>query len=317
MESDKPSRTARTTAACRAHESQKSAGERVCNDPYADAFIGSNCNPFGDFPLPQRVGFWLWELVMPGWDAYFVARTRFIDDALETSLKEGLDQLVIMGAGYDSRALRFQQLKDSVKVFEVDHPATQQVKSTRLRQMFGTLPEHLHLVAVDFRRDDVKGRLQESGYQLNQRTMFIWEGVSMYLTPSAVDETLAFVLHCSGPGSSIIFDYTYPSVIDGTCPRRESTMWRKSVKRLGENLLFGIEEGTIETFLKQRGFSVARNADHAFLKQQYFTGVNEERLITPIIEIVHALSSADTQQRRALRLDESNAHPVRTGDGET
>ena len=73
-------------------------------------------------------------------------------------------------------------------------------------------------------------------------------------------------------------------------------MWRKSVKRLGENLLFGIEEGTIETFLEQRGFAVARNADHAFLKQQYFTGVNEERRITPIIEIVHALSSADTQQ---------------------
>lgn len=296
MEADKPSKTAWTTAACRAHESRKPASERVCYDPYADTFIGSNCNPFGDFPLPPRVAFWLWDLVMPGWDAYFVARTRFIDDALETRLREGLDQLVIMGAGYDSRALRYRQLKDSVQVFEVDHPATQQVKSTRLRQMFGTLPKHIHLVAVDFTAETLKGRLQEFGYRSNRRTMFIWEGVSMYLPPSAVDETLAFVSDSSGSGSSIIFDYTYPSVIDGTCRRRESVMWRRSVKRLGEDLLFGIEEGTIETFLKQRGFSVARNADHVFLKQTYFTGVNEMRLVTPIVAIVHAFANTDAQQ---------------------
>ncbi|HSW12329.1 MAG TPA: hypothetical protein VLI06_05770 [Solimonas sp.] len=111
----------------------------------------------------------------------------------------------------------------------------------------------------------------------------------MYLAPTAVDDTPAFVASCSGPGSSIIFDYTHPSVIDGACPRREATMWRNSVKRMGDGLLFGIEEGTIDAFLSQRGFAVARNANHEFLKQRYFTGVNKTRAITPIIEIVHAL----------------------------
>ena len=118
--------------------------------------------------------------------------------------------------------------------------------------------------------------------------MFIWEGVSMYLPPAAVDQTLAFVAKQSGAGSSIVFDYTHPSVINGTCRRREATMWRKSVKRLGEELLFGIEEGTIDRFLKPRGFSLVKNADHEFLKREYFTGVNEKRAITPIIEIAYA-----------------------------
>lgn len=288
METDKPSRTARLTATHRADESQKPANERVCYDAYAQAFIGNNWNPFGSFPMPRQVAFWLWDLLMPGWNGYFVARTRFIDDVLEARLKEGLEQLVIMGAGYDSRALRYEQLKHSVRVFEVDHPATQQSKSAKLKEIFGQVPAHLHLVAVDFNTDTLRGRLYESGYDQNRRTMFIWEGVSMYLDPTAVDDTLAFVATCSGPGSSIVFDYTRPSVINGTCPRREATMWRKSVKRLGEGLFFGIEEGAIEAFLSQRGFAMVRNANHEFLKQSYFSGVNTTRPITPIIEIVHA-----------------------------
>ena len=292
MEADKPSRTARMTAAHRAHESRKPASERVCYDQYAHLFLGDNWNPIGDFPLPTRAAFWLWELLMPGWNAYFVARTRFIDDALETGLNDGLEQLVIMGAGYDSRALRFERLKHSVKVFEVDHPATQQAKSAKLKNEFGSLPAHVHLVPVDFTKDALPDRLRESGYDPARRTMFIWEGVSMYLPPTAVDETLAFAHRHSGPGSSIIFDYTHPSVVNGTCRRREAKMWQRSVKRMGEALLFGIEEGTIGTFLKPRGFSVVTNADHEFLKRRYFTGDNEKRVITPVIEIVHASSNA-------------------------
>lgn len=227
---------------------------------------------------------------MPGWNAYFVARTRFIDDALQTSLSGGLEQLVILGAGYDSRAFRFERPGHSAKVFEVDHPATQQDKVVTLKKQFGSLPSHLHLVPVDFTHDVLADRLLKAGYEPDRRTMFIWEGVSMYLPPGAVDQTLAFVAQQSGRGSSIVFDYTHPDVIDGTCRRREATMWRKSVKRLGEELLFGIQEGAIEKFLKPRGFSVVKNADHAFLKQEYFTGINESRAITPIIEVVHALT---------------------------
>jgi methyltransferase (TIGR00027 family) len=269
-------------------ESHKAVGERVCYDPYAKAFTGSNWNPFGEFWLPRRVAFWLWELLMPGWNAYFVARTRFIDDVLEARLGAGLEQVVIMGAGYDSRALRYEQMKTSVNVFEVDHPATQQAKVAKLAEIFGSLPGHLHLVPVDFTRDTLERRLHDSGYEPDRRTLFIWEGVTMYLTQPAVDEALAFVSRCSGSGSSIIFDYTHPSEIDGTCSRLEATMWRKSVERLGEALLFGIEEGTIEAFLGPRGFSVITNANSDFMKRRYFTGINQSRAITPIVEIVHA-----------------------------
>jgi O-methyltransferase involved in polyketide biosynthesis len=96
------------------------------------------------------------------------------------------------------------------------------------------------------------------------------------------------VANHSVPGSSLIFDYTLPSVIDGTCRRREAKFWRKTLIPRGEPLLFGIEPEVVERFLVQRGFRQVTNVTHAFLKQTYFTGANQRRKITPIFGIVHA-----------------------------
>jgi methyltransferase (TIGR00027 family) len=266
----------------------KSADERICYDLFAEKFLEDNWNPLGGFPLPRTISFWLFELASPGWNGYFVARTRFIDEALQANLNRGLQQLVIMGAGYDSRAYRFeQQLKDSVAVFEVDHPATQIFKLTKLKEIFGVQPKHVQFVPVDFSTDSLQRRLSESGFDPNRRTMFIWEGVSMYLPADAVEKTLTFVAH-SFKGNWLVFDYTFPAVIDGTYADRSATVWRKAAKRYGEELLFGVEEGGIQVFLGRRGFSLIETANHQSLKQRYFKGANESRIVSPAIELVHA-----------------------------
>jgi methyltransferase (TIGR00027 family) len=125
--------------------------------------------------------------------------------------------LVILGAGYDTRAYRFDKLKEEVKVFEVDHPATQKVKIEKVSKALGSLPGHVVYVSVDFEKERLDKKLSESGYNKSLKTLFIWEGVTMYLTAEAVDETLAFVAGNSGKGSSIIFNYIFRSVLDGTC----------------------------------------------------------------------------------------------------
>lgn len=288
MHSQTPSKTARTTTAHRAYESLKPADERICYDPFAERFLGNNWNPIGEFPLPRAVGFWLFELGAPGLNAYFAARTRYLDDVLLTNLQEGLQQLVIMGAGYDSRAYRFeQQIKGSTEVFEVDHPATQGFKLAKLKETFGSVPGHVHFVPVDFVTDTLQRRLSENGFDPSRRTLFIWEGVSYYLSAEAVDKTLAFIA-ASSKGTSLVFDYTYPSVINGTYPDRGAKKWRTSVRGYGEELRFGVEAGSIGTFLAQRGFSLVEAVNHELLKQRYFKGVNESRRIIPVIDLVHA-----------------------------
>ena len=169
----------------------------------------------------------------------------------------------------------------------MDHPASQQAKITKLKPIFGRVPEHVTYVPVDFNHETLE-KLLGCGYEEHLKTLFIWEGVTYYITAEAVDHTLAFVTGHSGAGSSIIFDYTYSTVIEGTQKRGEMTSARRYARFTGEGWRFGISEGTVETFLEQRGFHKVKNATSQDLKRLYFTGVNQKREAAPVYAIVHA-----------------------------
>src|SRR5262249_26249145 len=108
-----------------------------------------------------------------------MVRTRFIDERLEAAVRDGTRQLVILGAGFDSRAYRLGDFLRETRVFEVDRPATQERKIARVHEAVGTPPQNLQYVAVDFRHDDLGAKLTEAGYLPDQKTFFIWEGVTM------------------------------------------------------------------------------------------------------------------------------------------
>jgi methyltransferase (TIGR00027 family) len=276
MRRNRSSLTAAGIAITRAIESARPAEERICYDPYARRFA-----PGWLYSLTAifvKTGYT--ELRGPGVMGFIVARERYIDDVLKAFLEQGLQQLVILGAGYDARAYRFDQLKNQVKVFEVDHPATQADKIARLRRIFGTVPEQVNFVAVDFNTQTLEKRLPDSGYDPSLRTLFIWQGVSMYLQSDAVDNTLRFVARQSAPGSAIVFDYIYRKVLDGIQMHGEIRNMRRYRFMTGEGLTFGIDEGTVEQFLKKRGFSQVRDMDADGLKKAYFTGKNSGRKLT-------------------------------------
>jgi methyltransferase (TIGR00027 family) len=273
--------TAEGIAFARAVESSKPVGERVCYDPLARHFISPA------FYLVGKLFSGYAQRRSPGVVEFLIARTRYIDDYLQTCLDEGLEQLVILGAGYDSRPYRLAQLQGRVKVFEVDHPATQQVKIAKMRQILGKLPEHVVYVPLDFAQETL-AKLLASGYDQRLKTLFIWEGVTYYLPAEAVDSTLAFVAQNSGPGSSIVFDYLYASAITGPLERKELISMRRYQRLTGEGVIFGIEEGTIEEFLEHRGFYQIQNITSEFLKNTYFTGVNRKRVVAPVYALVHA-----------------------------
>lgn len=266
MKRNQSSVSAQGIAIMRAIESAKPQGERLVYDPYAR----------------QMVPGWMYHLVKffadlgygdkrgPGVMEFLVARDRYIDDFLKQSLDEGLDQLVILGAGLDSRPYRFARLKSGVKIFEVDHPASQATKLRKLAEIFGEVPTHVTFVAIDFTEQDLSERLFAHGYDPTLKTLFIWQGVTQYLNPQAVDSTLAFVAQNSGSGSKIIFDYMYTSLLGGAAGHGEIRNMRRYRAFSGEDLTFGIPEGQIETYLQKRGFTKVVDANHQLLTQKYF-----------------------------------------------
>lgn len=274
MRKDRSSLSAAGIAVARAVESEKPAGERICYDPYTRRFVPAWMYYIFGFFIKSCYA----ELRGPGVNGFLMARERYMDDVLQNYLDEGLQQLVILGAGYDSRVYRFD-LPGRVKTFEVDHPITQADKLENVRRVFGKIPEHVTYVPVDFDTQDLSERLLSSGYDPGRISLFIWQGVTMYLTPEGVDRVLAFVVENAAPGSAIVFDYVYQAVLDGVQRQSEISSMRRYRFITGEGLTFGISEGAAEEFLLARGFRQAKDITTDGLKAAYFTGKKAGRKV--------------------------------------
>jgi len=283
MEKQRPSRSAEGVALVRAIEAQKPEGERICYDPYARGLIDGGMS----FILSKLViDSGIYERMAPGAVAFIVTRERYIDDFLKAELSEGLDQVVILGAGFDTRAYRIAGI-EKTRVFEIDQPATQAVKLERLKKVIDPLPGHVTFIPVDFNTQTLGERLSAGGYDERCKTLFIWQGVTYFLTAEGVDNTLAFIAHHSGPDSALIFDYFYNAVLRDKS-RRDVKMLQQAARLSGEQYLFGIDEGQVEPFLSQRGLRAVRNTTLEDLKRLYFTGPNAGRVVPAGIAIVSA-----------------------------
>jgi methyltransferase (TIGR00027 family) len=283
------SKTAETIAMVRVSESRKPEDERVCYDQYAIRFISQEVLDFADHnPEKYKAFVARNERLVPGATNSIVARVRFFDDMIKSAINNDLEQIVIIGAGYDTRAYRIEGLS-KIGVFEVDHPATQSIKIEKIKEIFNSLPDHVTYIPVDLEVDKFGQRLLESEYNTSLKTLFIMEGILMYLSPEIVDELLSFIVHNSGKGSSIIFDYIPLSVVDGTCELEAGQNWRKGVMDVGEPFKFGINDGETESFLTQRGFTKIRNVTSKDYKKAYFYGKNEDREVNSLLSFAYAV----------------------------
>jgi methyltransferase (TIGR00027 family) len=179
-------------------------------------------------------------------------------------LRSGIEQIVILGAGFDTRAYRLPEAA-SVPVFEVDHPVTQLAKREALRGVVDPLPANVHFVGVDFDHDDLGERLREEGYDENRRTLFVWQGVIVYLTRDGADNTLAFIAKHSAPGSLVVFDTMDCDALSGA----GSTGLRFFTSAMGEKVTFGIGHREIVPYLETRGFTDVAVFDHTDMQRQY------------------------------------------------
>ena len=278
MEPGHASRTAEYMAFFRALESARPPSRRLFTDPFAIHFVRPALRRavwWSRLPLLGACIPWYVDRRLPGARTSGIARTRLIDDALSQALRAGIDQVVILGAGFDCRAYRLSGV-DAATVFEVDHPATLSAKLTHLRRALAKLPENVRFVEMDFNQQSLLEALRQAGFDPARSAAFLWEGVTNYLTAAAVDAVLRGIAGCAG-GSRVIFTYVHRRALDGSGLFADAADILRDVERLGEPWTFGLDPQDLAAYLRERGLLLERDAGAREYRAQYY-GPAAERM---------------------------------------
>lgn len=281
--------TAEGMALLRAIEQARPPEQRIITDPYAAAFLR--------FPGLQWIARsrWLSRLLLgffdkraPGAVEFLTIRPRLVDELATELVAQGLEQIVILGAGFDTMSLRIREQLGSVTIYEVDHPATQAAKHKTIARL-GT-PAQVRFVAVDFEQDDFAEKLREAGFDAARRTLLSWLGVTYYLTASAMARTLTQIATLSRTDTKFVFDYLLGDVVDGTSPNQEALNKARFVARLGEAWLFGLQPENVASYLAPFGFQVTHNYTPEELQAKYCP---QRKLPMPYVRIAVCARDAD------------------------
>jgi methyltransferase (TIGR00027 family) len=239
----------------RAIEHLKPAKQRVVDDPWAHLFLstaGRRALAAWSGSLTARVV----RRLGPTGTTYVPLRHRFIDDHLAAALDAGASQVVLLGAGYDTRAYRFAPKLDGRPVFEVDLAAISRAKAATIAKHAGEFPAaNVVRVEIDFESQTLGDVLSSAGFESGATTFFTWEGVPMYLTRTAVKATLDAVHQLSGPGSQLAHDMWF--LVDDPGPMGTARrMVPGALSLIGEPVTFAVHPEDYEALLGRHGFRV-------------------------------------------------------------
>ena len=241
-------------------------------------------------PLVRR----LVERMSPGSYGYAITRIHHMDAIVRQEVAAGLDRLVILGAGYDTRAYRMSGGLSGVSVFEVDHPTTSREKRARLAKALGSVPADVTYVEVDFTHQNLLERLADHGHELSARTLFLLSGVAMFLPDTAVSELFDQVAAHSSPRTSLLFDYVFEDVL--TVPERYhgGREWLPYASGVNEELRSGIPAGDTEAVLAGHGLRLDSHLDTEELAARYLRRADGTSVASPFgfCAIAHAFVTA-------------------------
>lgn len=289
MREGRPSRTAQTVALARAIETVRPREERLFADPYAVRFLGRD----GQWVLrcfrsaaSRRAALRWTDRIAPGLLGYAVSRTAFIDETLSAGLRRGAEQVVILGAGYDTRALRTSAIENAV-VYEVDHPDTQAFKRARLGADLEAIRERVRFVGLDFDRQDLGAELRKSGLRPDRPSFVVWEGVTQYLPQQAVEATLRTLATLS-PASELVLTYVDRALIEGTRSFPGGRRLLLAVRLAGEPFRFGLAPTEAAGFLRARGFELLDDLGGDDLSARYFAPMGRSDRVTETERVARA-----------------------------
>ncbi|WP_440133813.1 class I SAM-dependent methyltransferase [Chitinophaga sancti] len=262
------SRTAQYMALFRALETQRSH-DKLVYDPYAIHFLDRGfqiATRLAALPLFHRMIQRIIQKKIPGAYSSGIARTRYIDELVQQAVNQGVQQVVILGAGFDTRALRLDFLR-LLPVIEIDHPNTSAVKKEKL----GSLPAHVQYLQLDFNNQG----LEDLALNTSLPTVFIWEGVTNYLQEDAVAATFRFMEKFPA-GSYVIFTYVDEKVLREPGAYYGGEKLLHDVAGLEEKWTFGWKPGTLRKYLHQFGLELLEDNSSVEYRRQYMPGRTEK-----------------------------------------
>ena len=300
--------TAQGVAKQRLIESLAPTDMRVIYDSYADRFVAGSgiIKIFG-----HKFSVWITKMFAPGFHEHLISRTRFIDDLVENSVVKGVEQYVILGAGYDLRAHRLK-LPSNLKIFEVDQQEVQERKRAKLPADIPNL-ENVKYVRIDFNRQSLKDQLIEAGFDQSKSTVFTLEGVSQYISKAAVNSTMeeletltkntnatfyisyvnselkANVKACFGKG--------YPN------PEKKAKTIMNLAEKVGEPWISLYSSEEINKMLSQYGFEVKEDKTLVDFNSEYFAPVGRKLSESEIFNLEHSVRAERKKVATKLELN--------------
>jgi methyltransferase (TIGR00027 family) len=278
MEEGRPSSTARGAALLRAAHVLLDDEPKILRDDFALHFSGVENEAAlraaldtmrANFARRASLGFAL--SLLRHLRASVVMRSRYTEDELSQAIARGVRQYVILGAGLDSFAYRRRDLAGVLRVFEVDHPATQQWKRTRLRELQIALPPNLTFIPINFEQQTVTAALRAGGYRPEEPAFFSWLGVIGYLTEEATFKTLQEVV-AAAPGSEIVFGYGVQEALLDEESRQMRALVKAGTAAQGEPILSLFEPTSLAARVKELGFAQVWDFGPEEANARYFAG---------------------------------------------
>lgn len=234
----------------RAIETGRPSHKRLFTDPYAGMFLDEGlkrATKFSKFPLIGQLIPKIIQKKGPGALSSGIARTKYIDDLLRQTIRKGVKQVIILGAGFDTRVLRLDFL-NPIPVIEIDHPDTARLKIAKLKEALGRLPQNVSYFQIDFNKQSLEDLARENNINFNISTTIIWEGVTNYLTQQTIDETFEFVKKFTS-GSYLIFTYINRLVLDNPGLFMGAEKVFKNLIRNEERWTFGFNPEELSGYL--------------------------------------------------------------------
>ncbi|NND33927.1 MAG: class I SAM-dependent methyltransferase [Saprospiraceae bacterium] len=286
--------TAQGVAKQRLIESLAKPDQRVIYDPNADKFVAGA----GIIKLMgHRFSVWLTKKFAPGFHEHLISRTRFIDDLVQNAAAQGVEQYVILGAGYDLRAHRLN-LPPTLEIFEVDQQEVQNRKRSKLPSNVPNL-ENVKYVSVDFNHQSLKKQLLEAGFDQSKSAIFTLEGVSQYISKEAVNSTLEELAELT-KNTSATFYISYvdsqlqtdPAACFGTGyphPEKKAKTIMNLAAKVGEPWISFYSAEEIKEVLSQYGFSLMEDKTLVDFNSEYFAPIGRKLLDSEILNLEHSV----------------------------
>jgi len=270
MKSNNASRTAQYMALFRAVETTRPKSKRLFADPYAINFLDKDLQRVIKIAALPLIGRLIPRLIHKkgmGAISSGIARTKYIDDLLEAAIKEGSRQVIILGAGFDTRSIRLDFLKN-ILIIEIDHPDTSNFKLAIFKKNIGQLPRNVTFQQVDFNRQSLNEIAEQARINFSLPTTIIWEGVTNYLTKQAVDKTFHFTKQFVSP-FNMIFTYIDKDVLENPQHFKGTEKLFANLKDNEEQWTFGFDPGELTSYLQQFNLTLKEDLNATEYRMRY------------------------------------------------